>query len=146
MTVATPEITVQQNDADAADTRKAMRGVTRLLGGYAGISALTLVAIVLLSGHPGLVNSAVWTRGSIAAGTSLLTLRFAVLAARGSSRFLLRLRIVSAVMVVAITAIIALPGTFPLWMKIDQGVCDALLIVVVALVNSRWVRARFAAE
>jgi hypothetical protein len=34
-----------------------------------------------------------------------------------------RLRIVSAVVLVAIVVIIAPPGGFPLWLKIEQGGC-----------------------
>ena len=35
---------------------------------------------------------------------------------------LLRLRVVTAIMAVAIVVIIALPGMFPLWFKLEQGV------------------------
>ena len=31
-------------------------------------------------------------------------------------------------MLIAIAVIIALPGTFPLWMKLEQAVCGLLLI------------------
>jgi len=40
--------------------------------------------------------------------------------------------------------IIALPGTFPLWMKVEQAVCGVLLLGVVAVVNGRVMRASFA--
>ncbi len=40
-------------------------------------------------------------------------------------------------MVVAIRVIIALPGTFPVWLKVEQGLCGLLLIGVVILANSR---------
>jgi hypothetical protein len=142
MTVATP---VEQN-VNAAGTQEAMRGAKRLVGAYVGVSALTLVAIVLLRNHASLVNAAVWIRGSIVVASALLSLSFAVRAARGSGRNLLRLRIVSAIMIVAIATIIALPGTFPVWMKIDQGVCGVLLIGVAVLVNSRRVRSQFAGK
>ena len=145
MTVATP---VQQRSVETADTDTldALRGAKRLVGAYAGVSVLTLAAIVLLRNHPSLVNSAVWIRGCAVVASSLLSFSFAVRAARGSRRALLRLRIVSGVMVVAIAAIITLPGTFPVWMKIDQGVCGVLLIGVFALINGRRVRAGFAGE
>ena len=123
----------------------AMRTVTRLVGAYLGISALTLVAIALMRDHPNLVNAAVWTRGTIVVATAGLMLSFAVRAARGSGRAFLRLRIVSAVMVVAIAAIVSLPGTFPVWMKIEQGVCGAILLGVVSLVNGRRLRSAYAA-
>lgn len=123
-----------------------MRSTTALVGTYFGISALTLVAIVLMRGDTSMVNSAVWIRGTIVAASSLLSLLFALGAARGSRRAYLRLRIVSAVMVVAVAAVISLPGTFPLWLKIEQGVCGLLLLAVVVIVNSRGMRAAFAAR
>ena len=49
-------------------------------------------------------------------------------------------------MVAAIAVIIALPGTFPLWMKIVQGVCGLILLGVVVIVNGRRLRSLFAAK
>jgi hypothetical protein len=63
---------------------------------------------------------------------------------RGTSRAYLRLRIVSTVTVVAIAVTIALPGTFPLWMKIEQGFCGLLLLGVVFLANGKLMRSMFA--
>ncbi|MEU8682362.1 hypothetical protein [Streptomyces sp. NPDC048611] len=37
-----------------------------------------------------------------------------------------------------------LPGTFPLWLKIEQGVCGALLTGVTAIGNGRQLRSAFA--
>lgn len=127
-------------------TKIAFRSTELLVGGYAGISVLTLVAIVVLRNHAAVVNSAVWTHGTIVAASALLLFTFTVRAAAGSRRAYLRLRIASSVMVVAIAVIIALPGTFPLWMKIEQGVCGLLLIGVVAIVNGRHLRSLFAAK
>lgn len=94
--------------------------------------------------HHAQVTSAVWIRGTIVAASALLMALFAKRAARGASRMYLRLRLVSAIMVVAIAAIIAVPGAFPVWMKIEQGACGILLIGVVAIVNSKPVRSLFA--
>ena len=94
-------------------TVQALRRVKLLAGGYATLSVLTLAAIVVLRHHTGLVNAAVWTRGVIVVISALLTLRFIAGAARGSRRSFLRVRIISAVMVLAIAVIVALPGTFP---------------------------------
>ena len=46
----------------------------------------------------------------------------------------------------AIAVIIALPGTFPLWMKAEQGACGLLLTGVVAIVNGKHARSLFAAK
>ena len=131
---------------NTSTTAPALRSTKLLVGAYLGISLLTLVAIVLLRNHPAVVDDAVWVRGIIVVASALLTFAFATRAARGSRRAYLRLRIVSAVMVVAIAVIIALPGMFPMWMKVEQGICGLLLLGVVALVNGRHLRSVFAAK
>jgi hypothetical protein len=128
------------------EPRTAWRGTTLLVGAYLTISVLTLVAIVLLRNHPDIVNAAVWIRGTVVVASALLTLAFTRRAAGGSRRAFLRLRLVSAIMVVAIGVIIALPGTFPLWMKFEQGVCGVILLGVVVLVNGTKLRSTFAAR
>lgn len=125
-------------------TRKAFRGTKLLVGAYLGLSVLTLAAVVVLRGDPAIVTDAVWVRGTIVVASALLTFSFATRAARGSRKAFLRLRIVSGVMLVAIVVILALPGTFPLWLKIEQGACGLLLLGVAILVNGRQLRSRFA--
>ncbi|MFJ9470257.1 hypothetical protein [Streptomyces caniferus] len=61
-------------------------------------------------------------------------------------RSYLRLRLASALMPVAIAVIIALPGGFPTWLKLEQGVCGALLLGAVMIVNGRRMRAAFASR
>ncbi|MEV4266948.1 hypothetical protein [Kribbella sp. NPDC049584] len=121
----------------------ALRSVQLLVAGYLAISVLTLIAIIALRNHTSMVNDAVWTRGTIVVGSALLTFLFARSAARGSRRGYLRLRIVSAVMLVAIVVIISLPGVFPLWMKGEQAVCGLLLLGVALLVNGKHLRSVF---
>jgi hypothetical protein len=132
--------------ADPGDPRSlsAFRTVRLLVGGYLGLSVLTLVAIVLMRHDASAVNDAVWTRGTIVVISALVMFSCVGRAARGSRGAYRRLRVLSAVMVVAIVVIIALPGTFPLWMKIEQGVCGVVLIGVVTVVNGAPVRSRFA--
>ena len=113
------------------------RPVLLLTGAYAALSLLTLAVIVLLRNHPAVVTDAVWVRATLVVASSLLTFAFARSAARGSKKGLLRLRIVSAVMLVAIVVIVALPGLFPLWLRLEQGVCGLLLLGVTVLINGR---------
>jgi hypothetical protein len=122
----------------------ALRTTTILVAAYAALSVVTLVAVILLRNNPDIVNVAVWIRGCFATASSATLLAFAIKASRGSRGAYRRVRIISAVIVVAIAAIILLPGTFPLWMKVEQGVCELLLIGVVVIVNRRSVRAQFA--
>jgi hypothetical protein len=122
----------------------AFRTTKLLVGAFLAVSVLTLVAIILLRDHTSMVNAAVWIRGSFAAASALAMFLFTLAAARGSRRMYLRLRLVSAIVVVAIAVIISLPGTFPVWLKVEQGVCGLLLLGVVALVNGKQVRSAFA--
>jgi hypothetical protein len=86
-------------------TWTAFRSTKLLVGSYTSISVLTLVAVVVLRNHATIVNSAVWTHETIVAVSALLLFTFTVRAASGSRRAYLRLRIASAVMVVAIAVI-----------------------------------------
>ena len=122
----------------------AFRNVKLLVRGYLGISVLTLAAIVVLRDNVSITPIAVWVREVIVVAHALLMNLFAALAARGSRRGYLLLWLASSIMFVAIVVIIAIPGDFPLWFKIDQGVCGLLLLGVVAVINGKHVRAVFA--
>jgi hypothetical protein len=122
-----------------------LRTVTALVGTYLAISVLTLGAIILFRDNPAIVNTAVWIRGTIVVASAAVLFLSARRASSGAPRAFLRVRLISAIMLVAIVVIIALPGTFPLWMKLEQAVCGLLLLVVVILVNGRRLRSFFAA-
>jgi hypothetical protein len=124
--------------------RTSMRHVNLLVGGYLGLSVLTLAAIVLLRDDPDVVTAAVWVRATIVVASAALLATFSARAARGSRGAYLRLRIASALMLVAIVVIIAVPGDFPLWLKVEQGVCGLFLAGVVLIANGARVRSEFA--
>jgi hypothetical protein len=123
-----------------ANFRSELRTVRRLAAAYLAVSALTLVVVVLLRNHAGMVNDAVWVRTTIVTVSAVLTVLFATRAARGHRRSYLRLRIVTAVMPVAIAVIVALPGMFPVWLKVEQVVCGLILLAAVVIVNRKQVR------
>ncbi|HUR04690.1 MAG TPA: hypothetical protein VM347_19250 [Nonomuraea sp.] len=123
----------------------AFRRMRVLVGCYFVLSVLTLVAAYVLRDDPGMVTDTVWVRGVIVAVTSSLMFAFVVGTTRGRRRAYLRLRITSAVMVVAIAILIALPGFLPMWMRTEQGVCGLLLLGVVLIVNGGHLRSMFAA-
>ncbi len=108
------------------------RTLTRLAVGYVIVSLANVGVIIALRHHSSLVNDTVWGRGLILAGTSLLLMWIAVVASRGHRGALLRLRIISAVLVVTVVVFIALPGVIPVWMKCEQAVCGALLVALFA--------------
>lgn len=146
MTASTASAAVPTEHLSHPRSLSAFRSVKLLVGSYIAISVATLIAIVFLRNDSSVVNDAVWVRGTIVVASALLTLSFAARAARGHRRAFLRLRIISAIMVVAIAVIIALPGTFPTWLKIEQGCCGLVLLGVVALVNGKALRSAFAAK
>jgi hypothetical protein len=127
-------------------SQQALRNVQVLAGCYLGISMLTLAAIVLLRDNAAMVPAPVWVRGSIVVVHACITLLFAVRTARGSRGGYVLLRLASAIMVVAIAVILALPGDFPLWFKIEQGVCGLLLLGVGVIVNGKQLRVAFASK
>lgn len=130
---------------DDPRTLAAFRRVRALLAAYLTLSVAAVVVAVLLRHRASMVNDAVWIRSSIVVASALLTLAFAARAARGSTGAYRRLRLVATVMVVAIAVIVATPGPFPLWLKLEQTACGALLLAVVVTLNARTVKARFAA-
>ncbi len=138
MSVATPT-----RELNRPRTTAALHTCRQLLGAYLMVSLLTLAGVVLLRNHSNVVNAAVWIRTSVVAASSVITYVIAIAAARGSRGAYRRLRILTGVMVVAIAVIIALPGTFPLWLKLEQGLCGLILLGVVAIVNRQHVRELF---
>jgi len=125
-------------------TDRIFRRLRALIGCYIGLSALTLAVAFALRHDAANVDAAVWIRGSLVVIASVVMLALAARAAAGSRRAYLRLRVISLAMVLAIVVIVALPGTFPLWMKIEQCACGLLLLGVVATLNGRDLRAVFA--
>jgi cytochrome bd-type quinol oxidase subunit 2 len=127
-------------------TTRAFRAVQRLLVGYLGLSLVTLALVVVLRNHSDDVDSAVWTRAIAVVATALLLCAVSARAARGSRGAYRRLRIISIVTVVAIALIIVLPGTFPVWMKVDQGLCGLIMLGVAVVTNSSHLRELFASR
>jgi len=126
-------------------TAEAFRTIRRLLLAYLALSVAALAAVLAMRNDAAEVNSAVWTRGVIVVAGAALMLVFATMAAQGSRRAYRRLRAISIVTVVAIAAIIASPGTFPAWLKAEQGLCGLIMAGVAVLANAPRLRALFAA-
>jgi hypothetical protein len=144
--ISLEDMTKQSNSTVTdPDVREKLRIAQVLLGGYAALSALTLLAIVVFRGNPDLVTDAVWVRGSILAVASLITFAIGRSMVKGSRSSYRRVQIIALAQVVAVIVIEFIPGSFPLWFKIENGVCGALLVIVVLLTFARTVRAAFAA-
>ncbi|RMI32463.1 hypothetical protein EBO15_42025 [Actinomadura harenae] len=120
----------------------AFRRIKTLVGVYAVLSVLTVAGLVAYRNSSS-VTTPVWVRLIIVAVSSLILFALTLRAARGSRGAFRRLRILSAVMLVAIVVIISLPGMFPVWMRVEQGVCGVLLLGVVLISGNRGLRAGF---
>jgi O-antigen/teichoic acid export membrane protein len=114
-------------------TLTGMRTTRILVACYLTLSVLTVVAVFLMRHHADLVDPAVWVRTSIVAASAALLMSFV------ARRAYQRLRIVSTIMLVAIAVILAVPGDFPLWLKVEQAICGLLLLGVVI---KAWQRQR----
>lgn len=119
--------------------------VVKLLTAFLVISLSTLVAVVLLRHNPTLVTSAVWIRTPLVAASAAVLLLFARRAAAGHRNSFRRLRIISMVVLAAIIAVVAWPGAFPTWLRIEQAVCGVIMLSVVVRTNLRVVRSSMAA-
>jgi hypothetical protein len=135
--------TVTVTDPDA---REKLHIARVLLGGYAALSVRALLAIVVFSGNPDVVTGAVWIRGSVLAVASLITFALGVSMATGSRSNYRRVQIIALAQVVAVVVIECIPGAFPVWFKVENGVCGALLVIVVLATSARSVRTAFAAR
>ncbi|MEU1395020.1 hypothetical protein ABZ403_02975 [Micromonospora zamorensis] len=114
--------------------------VVKLLAAFLAISLSTVVAVVLMRHEPALVTTAVWIRTPLVAASAavlLLLARRAAVGHRGSFR---RLRLISMVVLAAIIGVVAWPGAFPTWLRIEQAVCGAFMFSVVIRTNLRVVR------
>ncbi|HKW20404.1 MAG TPA: hypothetical protein VJO13_03450 [Ktedonobacterales bacterium] len=138
--------TIAETKVQHPRSQAAFRAVNMLLSSYLGISVLTLVAAILLRGNAAIAPIAVLVRGTIVVAHALINLLFAARMSRGSRIGYRLLRLSSAAMVVAIAVIIAIPGDFPVWFKIEQGVCGLLLLGTVIVAFSKPVGSVFASK
>jgi hypothetical protein len=123
-----------------------LNAVVKLLAAFLMISVSTIVAVVLMRHNPALVTTAVWIRTPLVASSAAVLLLFARRAAAGHRASFRRLRIISMVVLAAIIGVVAWPGAFPVWLRIEQAVCGVFMLSVVARTNLRAVRSSMEAS
>ncbi|MCX5070325.1 hypothetical protein OOJ91_31200 [Micromonospora lupini] len=119
--------------------------VVKLLAAFLVISVSTVVAVVFMRHDPALVTTAVWIRTPLVAASAAVLLLLARRAAAGHRGSFRRLRIIAMVVLAAIVGVVAWPGAFPVWLRIEQAVCGVFMASVVVRTNLRVVRSAMAA-
>lgn len=117
-----------------------LRTVVKLLAAFLTISLATVVAVVVMRHDPALVTTAVWIRTPLVAASAAVLLLLARRAAAGHRASFRRLRIISIVVLAAIIGVVAWPGAFPTWLRVEQAVCGVFMLSVVIRTNLRSVR------
>ncbi|GLZ77843.1 hypothetical protein Afil01_26500 [Actinorhabdospora filicis] len=129
---------------DLAAARPAFRLVRHVYLAVFAVSVAALVLAFLLRDRPDLVNAVVWIRGGAVAIAAPVLVLVARAAARGSRAAFVRLRWISTAVPIGVVIIVAVPNDgYPLWMKVEQGVVGAIVLVAAVALNRSRVRALF---
>ena len=115
--------------------RTRFRPMLVLLAAFLLVSAAMEAVLVVQSITGIAVDGAVWTRCSLVLASSIVLLLLTIGASRGSRRAWIRLRIITVIVVIAVIVIVSIPGFLPDWVRIEQGVCGALVVPVAILLN-----------
>lgn len=121
---------------DLTTARPAFRLVQRVYLAVFAVSVAALALAFVWRADPDLVNSVVWIRGGAVAVAAPILVLVARAAARGSRAAFVRLRWVSTLVPIGVVVIIAVPNDgYPLWMKIEQGVVGAIVLVAAVVLT-----------
>jgi hypothetical protein len=117
------------------------RVVNRLLVGFLVMSVGLAAVTFLLRDH---VPGAAWGRVIGLLVASPLYLLFANRMAAGRRWAYVRLRVLSVVGTIGIAVLVSVPGPYPVWMRIEQGVQGLVLLALAVVLARPAVKARFA--
>ncbi|MFH8407382.1 hypothetical protein ACH4FX_21705 [Streptomyces sp. NPDC018019] len=116
-----------------------------LVAAYGALSAVVLLTVAVLAGTGHEVTPFMWGRSAGVLASAGVAYWFTVLAARGARWAYRRIRVLSAVMPVAIVAIDSIPGALPGWFIAMQAVCAVAIGAAACIVNGSGPRAAFRA-
>jgi hypothetical protein len=115
--------------------RSRYRPVLVLLTAFLIVSCAMEAVLAVQSASGTAVATAIWVRCSLVLGSSVVLLLIGTRAARGSRAAWIRLRIITVVVVVAVIVIVSIPRFLPDWVRIEQGVCGALVLPAAVILN-----------
>ncbi|WP_371408940.1 hypothetical protein OG423_33010 [Micromonospora zamorensis] len=110
---------------------------------YAALSAVALLAVIVVSSSGHMVNTFMWVRAVLLPVAALLIYRMAVSASRGSRRAFERLAALTVIMPIAIIGVDVIPGVCPSWYAVLQVVCMLPIIRVAFVTRGSALRAAF---
>ncbi|WP_328374699.1 hypothetical protein OHQ88_09860 [Micromonospora zamorensis] len=128
---------------DRPHTRRAFAALTRSIRVYAALSAVALLAVIVVSSSGHMVNTFMWVRAVLLPVAALLIYRMAVSASRGSRRAFERLAALTVIMPIAIIGVDVIPGVCPPWYAVLQVVCMLPIIRVAFVTRGSALRAAF---
>jgi hypothetical protein len=118
-----------------SELRTRFRPMLVLIAAFVLISAAMEGVLVVQSVTGTFVDSSVWIRCSLVLASSIVLMLLTVGASRGRRGAWIRLRIITVVVVIAVIVIVSIPGFLPGWVRVEQGVCGALVLPVAILLN-----------
>jgi hypothetical protein len=123
--------------------RASMRCVRWLVAAFIGTNLAALTINLVYAHSSGIVTEVTWTRTFILLGAGAVLLFFANGVGRGSFKSYLYVRIESAVLLVTVIVLVAIPGLLPGWMVVQQLVCGVLLLAITIVTSATPLRAAF---
>ncbi|WP_031075364.1 hypothetical protein [Streptomyces sp. NRRL WC-3742] len=122
---------------DAFDTAKNSVKV------YGAISAVALLAVIVVSSGGHMVNTFMWVRAVLLPVVAVLVYRMTVSASRGSRRAFERVSALAVIMPIAIIGVDLIPDVCPLWYAVMQAVCMPPIVRVAFITRGSALRAAF---
>ncbi|MFC7646188.1 hypothetical protein ACFQX6_40565 [Streptosporangium lutulentum] len=110
---------------------------------YAALSAVALLAIIVVSSSGHTINTFMWVRAILLPVIAVLFYRMTVSASRGSRRAFERVSVLTVTVPIAIIAVDLIPGVCPPWYAVTQAVCMLPIIRVAFVTRGSVLRAAF---
>ncbi|GAA2007226.1 hypothetical protein [Microbacterium ulmi] len=123
--------------------RRSFAAVRALLAVLLIVSIAAVAFAFVEQSHAELVNTVVWIRSVAVVAAAIILYLLAVFASRGRAGAYRRLRLLSFLIPAGVVLLIVAPGEFPLWIKIEQAVCGALILAVGIILSRRRLRELF---
>ncbi|MGW2840957.1 hypothetical protein ACWCWD_24555 [Streptomyces sp. NPDC001493] len=128
---------------DDPRTRRAFDTAKNGIKVYGALSAVALLAVVVVSSSGHTVNTFMWVRAVLLPAVAVLVHRMTVSASRGSRRAFERVSALTVIMPIAIIGVDLIPGVCPPWYTVMQTVCMLPVIRVAFIIRGSALRAAF---